>query len=706
MFDDIFEDLQDFISTFSLKKEGNKSQDKGIPQNGKTSVSIELLDTMPNLYRKEIKDWKRARTSAYSVFNPSRWELMDLYRDATLDNHLSAVIESRILSVINKAFKIKDADGEVDEDKTKLLNKSWLDSYLKAAMESLFYGYTCLQFWTNEKGVVEVKEIPRKHIVPEKHCIIKQQGDQKGLDYTAEPFNKWILTIELDKGMGILEKASPLTILKRHSLGSWDLYEARFGIPLILAKTINTSLKYRAKLGTWLKKLGQAAFGVFDKGTEIEIKEASGIGNYEVFDKKVERVNSEISKLILGQTMTSDNGSSRSQSEVHKGTEDKRTIADTKLIINHLNDVLIPFLRQHEAYSFLADGDVFYIDDTYILSPTERIAIDSQIVSMGYKMTTKYMEKNYDVEIEDDKNIKDTEAEPKQSSNNETDKSEGKEAKKKSKDQKQSLRNTLNLYYEPCPTCAKDKSIQLDFEDVPDGEIDWEAIVLAIAKKIYEGAKIKEAPKKLRDSIYKMLLAAFTKGFGVYKDFPEKQKAFEFFKKNLYKFSSAKSMFEVLSMQEVLLDAEGAIVSFAEFKKRVKALNIEFNVVHLKTEYNHVIKAGQAASNWIEYEKDSDLFPNLQYKTKGDKRVRPQHANLDNIILSINDSFWDMYYPPNGWNCRCFVLQMPSDAQITSTSTAKTKGEKAKVSNTFAYNVGKEKKVFEETTHPYFTGTT
>lgn len=47
-----------------------------------------------------------------------------------------------------------------------------------------------------------------------------------------------------------------------------------------------------------------------------------------------------------------------------------------------------------------------------------------------------------------------------------------------------------------------------------------------------------------------------------------------------------------------------------------------------------------------------------EYVTTGDDRVREEHEKLDGIRRRKNDPFWKRYMPPNGWGCRCSVIEI------------------------------------------------
>lgn len=49
------------------------------------------------------------------------------------------------------------------------------------------------------------------------------------------------------------------------------------------------------------------------------------------------------------------------------------------------------------------------------------------------------------------------------------------------------------------------------------------------------------------------------------------------------------------------------------------------------------------------------LQPYWQLMTAGDKDVRAEHAIMHGMVFRVDDPIWDVWYPPNGYRCRCTV---------------------------------------------------
>lgn len=135
-------------------------------------------------------------------------------------------------------------------------------------------------------------------------------------------------------------------------------------------------------------------------------------------------------------------------------------------------------------------------------------------------------------------------------------------------------------------------------------------------------------------------------------------------------------------------------MSWQEFKKKTASIDQQYNRRWLKTEYDHTVASANMTEKWQQFQKDKDLYPNLQYKTVHDGKVRPAHRPLHNIIKPIDDPFWDKYYPPNGWRCRCYVIQTMGDAKGQLP-------EREIVKPDFHGNVGKTGEVFNDK-NPFF----
>lgn len=162
-----------------------------------------------------------------------------------------------------------------------------------------------------------------------------------------------------------------------------------------------------------------------------------------------------------------------------------------------------------------------------------------------------------------------------------------------------------------------------------------------------------------------------------------------------YIFSGIKTFHELNEAFPSLLDENGNRKPFEQFLNDVQKIDKTYNANYLRAEYNFVQASAQMAAKWENFMRDGDRY-NLQYRTAGDKKVRPTHAALNRVTLPITDTFWEEFYPPNGWNCRCTVMQVLKDKYpVTPHNEAMALGEEATGKDTkgiFHFNPGIEQK--------------
>lgn len=162
-----------------------------------------------------------------------------------------------------------------------------------------------------------------------------------------------------------------------------------------------------------------------------------------------------------------------------------------------------------------------------------------------------------------------------------------------------------------------------------------------------------------------------------------------------YIFSGIKTFHELNEAFPSLLDSNGNRKSFEQFYNDVQKIDKTYNQNYLHAEYNFVHASAQMAAKWEQYAQDGDRY-NLQYRTAGDDKVRPEHAALNGVTRPMNDPFWETYYPPNGWNCRCTVVQVrKAKYPLTPSDEAMQRGEEALQSDKkgiFRFNPGKQQK--------------
>lgn len=170
--------------------------------------------------------------------------------------------------------------------------------------------------------------------------------------------------------------------------------------------------------------------------------------------------------------------------------------------------------------------------------------------------------------------------------------------------------------------------------------------------------------------------------------------------RNAWHFSAAKNYQQLKDLSLALRDENGKLREWRDFKEVAQQIGIKYNERWMRTEYDQAVSGATSAARWLDYEKNAELMPNLQYQTAGDANVRDEHQALDGIVRPITDSFWNTHYPPNGWGCRCETIQIPNGlARVTPAENI----PQSPVPEMFRTNLAKTGLIFPKG-HPYYRG--
>ncbi len=365
------------------------------------SLIVELKQNTQMLSQKEIKAWRMANQAALNIENPNRRQLTDIYYDAMLDDHLLAAIRNRKLKTLRTKFKVIDVNGETNHELTELIQGKWFKRFMSLSLDSIFYGYSLIQFGEIVREpklkFTEVKLVPRPHVVPEFRVFKREVSDEAkdGIDYTKPPYSLWCIGVGEQDDLGLLLPVAKDTISKKYALQFWDQFAEVFGMPIRIGETTSRDKKEVDRIENMLEDMGSAAWGLFPEGTTIKIVETTRGDAFNVYDKRIDRANTEMSKAILGQTMTLDNGSSKSQAQVHENVSDEIGEADADMVKDVVNDDLFPFLLTH---GFPMTGHTFDWDYTYDYTPAEMTEIEGMLLQY-YDVDPDYFIEKYDIQI-------------------------------------------------------------------------------------------------------------------------------------------------------------------------------------------------------------------------------------------------------------------------------------------------------------------
>ena len=374
----------------------------------RSALIMELWRFSEYLTQSDIADWRNAWQSAIDVRNPNRLRLLNIYRDAMVDSHLSGCIQQRVGFVMSRSFKLVNADGDADEEAGHLLDQSWFKDLCRFCLDSNWYGHSLIELGDVVKdgdghpSFSDVHLIPRRHVIPEYHRVVPRVGNnwQTGIDYHERPWADSLIEAGRPDDLGLLLKAALHTIPKKHASSFWDNFAEIFGMPWRIARTSTRDPKEFRKLEDLIYNAGKGTGMVSGMDTEIQFIESGKGDAFNVYDRRIDRANSELSKLVIGQTMTIEDGSSLSQSQTHLQVFENLVESDRDMLRDIINNQLLPRMVR---FGFPVKGLRFEWDDAIDYTPEQQVAYETMIADR-YDVDPSYFADKYGMPVGDRRN--------------------------------------------------------------------------------------------------------------------------------------------------------------------------------------------------------------------------------------------------------------------------------------------------------------
>ncbi len=78
----------------------------------------------------------------------------------------------------------------------------------------------------------------------------------------------------------------------------------------------------------------------------------------------------------------------------------------------------------------------------------------------------------------------------------------------------------------------------------------------------------------------------------------------------------------------------------------------------VRTVFETNMRVAQAVGQWDRIQKTKSALPYLKYMLGPSERHREQHVKFAGTCLPVGHPWWDTHFPPNGYGCQCWVLQL------------------------------------------------
>ncbi len=338
---------------------------------------------------------------------------LDAYRELLSDAHVGACIESRKAGVKSLNWEITpNESAEQSEFIENIFNSLKIDSIINELLNAPLFGFQPIELmWRNIDGQIIPESIIGKP--PEWFCFgnnnelrFKPEDSQEGEELPEGKFLAAVHDASYTNPYGtkILSKCYWPVTFKKGGLKFWAMFVERFSGAFAVGKYPRGAQKEEIDgLADMLENLVQSAVAAIPDDSSVEIIEAGGKGaSSEIYKSYCEFLNTEISKAIVGQTLTTEIGSSGSYAagKIHAEVRADIVASDARLVTDVFNQLIALICKYNFNLKDSLPTFNFWSEKDIDKNQAERDAI--LLNTEGFRFTKSYWQKTYGF---DDKDI-------------------------------------------------------------------------------------------------------------------------------------------------------------------------------------------------------------------------------------------------------------------------------------------------------------
>jgi hypothetical protein len=343
IFGKTFFEKENVVSLSKKQKQVSSTEDSGRARRATTAIK----KTFSREVTFEIADIKSALTSANHPELPDRKKLIQILKYIMRDGHLKSQIRTAKMKVLSEPGMMY-RNGVPDEAATLLVRKKWFNQIIEYILEAEFWDYSlveCDNLDPNTSVIGSVELIDREYVSIDKKWILIEGTIQGAyLPYADIKDEMDLLEFGGKHDFGILLECAYNVIYKNYSRSDWSRANEKVGTPALTIIADTNNPDELDDLEEKASNFSNDGFFVGQKGDQIALLERKNDNFHVTFKDNISYCDDQNSKIVNGQTGTSDEKSFVGSANVHERVMEDYTIARLQNVVDEMRDNVVPYL--------------------------------------------------------------------------------------------------------------------------------------------------------------------------------------------------------------------------------------------------------------------------------------------------------------------------------------------------------------------------